>query len=634
VHAASPRAASPSLRVGQLTLHRCKLGVGRATWCGSMRVPIAPGHSDVKITVSFGWVPSSHPPHGGAHTVLAMEGGPGYPSTGTAADYARMLGPVLTTHNLLVVDQRGTGGSSPINCQGLQQLGNLTTTTTFRKDVAACAAQLGSRSDRYGTAYVAEDLAAVVRALKVGRVDYYGDSYGTYLGQSFLARYPHLLRSVTLDSAYEARDLDPWYRTTPTTAHRAFNRVCRLSVSCKTGGHGSAWSVIGRLARRLRHRSFTGSPVGLDGHRHPVVVNETTLVNLVNDAGYDYQPDRDLVAAARAYLNLRDKTPLLRLWAQDIGWDDGDYVAPDTTYSDGDYFAVACTDYPQLFSMHAGRATRVKQLDANEAALPPRTFAPFTINEWLTVQPYTETYDSCLDWPAPKHAALPPVPAGPMDRTHVPVFILNGALDSLTPPAGGAHIARQIGRAARAVVVPNTVHLVALDNPHPCGEDLVRRFIEHPSHLRTMSVSCIHKVPPIDAIGRYPRTVHAAQPGTGHAAVYLRRVASVATAVVGDAAVRFDFLDGLHDQGLRGGTIDYDRSHGHWVAQLHADRWTVDSSVTGTVTFRSDGLGGKARVTFRQGHERLKCTIRWSATRGHRQAVVHVGGEVVDVPSP
>jgi hypothetical protein len=221
-----------------------------------------------------------------------------------------------------------------------------------------------------------------------------------------------------------------------------------------------------------------------------------------------------------------------------------------------------------------------------------------------------------------------------MDPTQVPVFILNGALDSLTPPAGGAHIARQIGHAARAVVVPNTVHLVALDNPHPCGEDLVRGFIEHPAHLHTMSVSCIHHIPPIDAIGRYPRTVHAAQLGSAHVAKYLRRVASVATATVSDAAVRFDFLDGLHDQGLRGGTINYGRSHGHWVAHLNADRWTVDSSISGTVTFHANGLGGTAHVTFRQGHERLKCAIRWSATRGRREAVVHLAGEVVDVPSP
>ena len=47
-------------------------------------------------------------------------------------------------------------------------------------------------SDLYATAYAAEDLAAVIRALGVAPVDLYGDSYGTFLVQSFMARHPEL----------------------------------------------------------------------------------------------------------------------------------------------------------------------------------------------------------------------------------------------------------------------------------------------------------------------------------------------------------------------------------------------------------------------------------------------------------
>lgn len=627
--------AGKTLRVGRVTLHPCKLGVGRATWCGSLRTHItASAPASHRLKVSFGWVPASAPPKGGAHTVLAQEGGPGYPSTGTAPDYAAMLGPTLKTHNLLVVDQRGTGSSALIRCEALQRLGNLTSTPKFRRDVASCGAKLGQRSDLYSTAHVAQDLAAIIQALRVGPVDYYGDSYGTYLGQSLLARYPALLRSVTLDSAYEARGLDPWYRTTMTTARTAFDAVCSRSPACHRAAPGQGWHVITKLAHRLKHHSFSGFPVGLDAHRHQVHVNLTSLVNLVNDAGYDYQPYRDLGAAARAFLQHGDKAPLLRLWAQDVGWDDGDYVASPATYSDGDYLAVGCTDYPQLFSMRSTRAQRVHQLATSVAALPAATFAPFSVKRWMSMQPYTEAYNACLDWPAPTHKTLPPVPRGPMDRTHVPVLILNGGLDSLTPAAGGAHIAAQIGSAARAIMVPNTVHLVALDNPHPCGARLVRRFIADPGKLHSMRVGCIHSVPAIDAIGTYPRTVDKAQPGTGHAPLRARRLASVATAAVGDAAIRFYFVDGLRDQGLRGGRIRYTRSHKRWIAHLHGVRWTVDSTVNGTVRFPENGLSGVAHVTIATKHQHVKCVIRWSATRHARLATVHLAGHVVDVPSP
>ena len=52
------------------------------------------------------------------------------------------------------------------------------------------------------------------RALGLGKVFFYGDSYGTLFGQAYAVRYPGSLRGLVLDSAYPA--------TTPTTG-----RCCR-----------------------------------------------------------------------------------------------------------------------------------------------------------------------------------------------------------------------------------------------------------------------------------------------------------------------------------------------------------------------------------------------------------------------
>jgi pimeloyl-ACP methyl ester carboxylesterase len=636
--ATATAAGPPTMRLGHVALLPCQLGVGLPTWCGEARIRTTlflPKTN--KLNVSFAWVPATHPPPGRRQTVLAAEGGPGYPSTGTVADYAAMLGPTLRTHNLLVVDQRGTGSSALIRCLPLQHLGNLTTTRKFKHDIAHCGKQLTTRSDLYSTAYAARDLAAVIRALRVGPVDFYGDSYGAYLGQSLLAKDPRLLRSVTLDSAYQVRGLDPWHHTTVTALRRGFDEVCRLSPTCHSAAPGQSWNRITRLARLLRHHPIKGFPVGLDDHRHLVRIDVTNLVNLVNDAGHDVQPYRDLDAAVRAYLDRSDAAPLLRLWAQDLSWNHNTYFARPSVFSDGDYYAVACTDYPQLFNMHAHHHKRVKQLVAAVHRLRSNTFAPFTIRQWMSVQPYTQAYTACLNWPRPQHRRLRPIPRGPLDPTGVPVLILNGGLDSVTPAAGGADIARQIGPAARAVRVPNTVHLVALSNPDPCGRGLVRSFIAHPELLHTMSVACTSSVPPIDAIGVYPRTIANAQPGKGQAPRLIRQLASVATAAAGDAAVRFHYLDSQHDQGLRGGLIKYTRvggSHNGWYAHLHKVRWTVDTTVTGRVQFPANGLSGHARVIIAFGHQKLRCLIRWSATRQGRWAKVRIAGHRIVVPSP
>ena len=77
-------------------------------------------------------------------------------------------------------------------------------------------------SDLYATAYAAHDLADVIRALHAGPVDLYGDSYGSWFAQSFASRYPHLLRSVVLDSTYSLVHLSPWYASSATTARTAF----------------------------------------------------------------------------------------------------------------------------------------------------------------------------------------------------------------------------------------------------------------------------------------------------------------------------------------------------------------------------------------------------------------------------
>ena len=69
------------------------------------------------------------------------------------------------------------------------------------------------RNDDYTTALSADDLAAVIAALRLGRVDLYGDSYGTFFTQVFAGRHPGLVRSVVLDGAYPTYGENAWYPT-------------------------------------------------------------------------------------------------------------------------------------------------------------------------------------------------------------------------------------------------------------------------------------------------------------------------------------------------------------------------------------------------------------------------------------
>jgi pimeloyl-ACP methyl ester carboxylesterase len=631
--APAPAAERPgppkTIRVGTQTLHRCHLGTSRLTYCGSVRAPLDyTDPSAAHIRVGFGWVPAPGHPR---RSLVAEEGGPGYPATDSAWDYVGSFGPLLQKRNMLLVDERGTGRTAVINCQPLQSLP--APSPRFVAALTTCGKRLNHTyhsshggyvhaSDLFTTANAARDMARVIHALRLGKVDLYGDSYGTYFSQSFLSRYPHLLRSVVLDSAYEARDLDPWYRTTVTTARRAFDQVCRRALGCP---RGSPWARIAMLAHRLRGHPVRGRVVGTDAKLHAVQVGITALVNIVNDAGYDTDPYRQLDAATRAYLARRDATPLLRLYAQDLGYDYSDYYANPRYYSDGSYFAVACTDYPQLFDMRSPQRARHQQLRRSIRLLPSNTFAPFTTREWISVLPYTETYTGCLHWPTATHPADPPVPHGVrLHATHVPVLILNGELDSLTPAAGGAHIKRQIGSAARHVVVANEVHLTIEDSAYRCGEHLMHQFVLAP-HGR-LNTACASRIPPIRAVPRFPTTLSDAVPASGHAPALLKRVASVAVAEAGDAAYRFDFVDGRRDRGLRGGTVSYR----HGVAHLSGVRYVRDARISGTVNSRGDTT--KASFVVTGPHRgRHHVVLRYGSVR---HAHVRIGHFTLRAPAP
>ena len=201
----------------------------------------------------------------------------------------------------------------------------------------------------------------MLAALQTGPVDLYGDSYGSYFGQTFAARYPRLLRSLTLDATWPVLGTDPFYISTIETARIAFDLTCRRSVACALAAPGSSMARIGALAERLRRAPVVGRTREPGSAPSTWRVDVGVLIALVNNAGSDAGVYRELDAAARAVLERRDGAPLLRLAAKSLYTDDG---GPVREWSAGQYIAVSCTDYPQAFDMRAPPAVRRAQYEA------------------------------------------------------------------------------------------------------------------------------------------------------------------------------------------------------------------------------------------------------------------------------
>ena len=300
---------------------------------------------------------------------MAFEGGPGYGSIGSAHGYQFLRGPLQTRHDLIVMDQRGTGSSGAIDCPVLTRgVGN------YVNAVAACADLLGPSANAYGTAAVADDLNAILQGLGITAVDLYGDSYGTYAAQEFALRHPDEVRSVVLDGAFD-NAFDPFERESSASLRRAWHALCQRSDAC-----AGILGTIRRFDAALAEHPIVGTARDSSGSRIHILLNERTFATLVGDATYVYTIFRDLPAAIASFEH-GDGRPLLRLAAEDVIADDSG--SPRSTrrattfYSEGDYIAVSCHDYPTIWDPGADIATRRTQLHAAIGTLAPGAFAPF-----------------------------------------------------------------------------------------------------------------------------------------------------------------------------------------------------------------------------------------------------------------
>jgi len=601
-------AAPGSISVGRLTLTLCNTDY--TGYCGSIRRPLDPaGAVQGTVNVGFEYYPRSNQRSPSLGTILPQEGGPGYSSTGTRDYYLNLFDALRDRRDVLIIDKRGTGLSGAINCPALQ--GGATDLAA----VGACARQLGDTAWYYSTDYAAGDIVAVLNALAIDDVDFYGDSYGTFVGQVLAGLYPQRLRSITLDSAYPVRAPDPWFGSDWAAAWNGIDLSCGRSPSCRSLG-GSATSRMLGVIDRLRRQSVTGTAPDGNGDPQATTVDIAALINLIDAAGYGPPVYRDLDAAARALGESNDALPLLRLVAEQ---NTATVDAP-VDFSYGLATAVTCADYPMLYDLGASRAVRNRQyaraLD-NARQQRPDLFAPFTVDEGIDSQVYITPLDSCLPWPAPPQDLAPGTAGAPLPPAArfpaVPTLILSGDLDAITSVADAAETAAQFPNASH-VVVPNLGHVVADGDQIGCTLAILQRFV------RTLSpgnTACVQQVRPVRTVPKFARTAAELTPLTplpgDRTSDAQRRLAAAALEAVGDVIARYYVSFNYFDGGLRGGSFSYLPSTVGYDFDLQGVRWTQDVAVSGLVSWDQTTNLISAQVTLRNAGRALGAlSISWN----------------------
>lgn len=396
-------------------------------------------------------------------------GGPGLPTIAFGTGVAALTEAVLADYDVLLIDPRGTGVSTPLHCGAIGR-----GSPEYRRETAAyCAEELGARAPGYTSAATADDFDAVRAHLGIHTVIGYGSSYGTYLMTVYAQRHPDSVQSIVLAGAYPV-NFDPLQRPNAEAVDLTLRRICLRGRSCDGE---VAVDDLRTVASRLRTAPITMGPW---------VITEGMLGSLVFEgatSGVGSDPDR--------------MTPLGRLPAALHSAAHGDNDALNAVLSDiagpvdtddHDLFvAVACNDYVTLWSPDADVATREAEYD--RALTVSGDLGSFSAQGFADAQ--LDGGSVCIRWPASTRHQRPQDINSPLPS--VPVLVLSGDLDAVTPDENGLRASRQFPNGV-FVEVPNLGHTP--DNePSGCVADLIATFIR--TGATGASTRCLDKIPPI-----------------------------------------------------------------------------------------------------------------------------------------
>jgi pimeloyl-ACP methyl ester carboxylesterase len=439
-------AAALASAVPQFAAHPCAAELATAgARCGTVAVPENRSRPRARsIDLSVIVIPASSdrrlPP------LFDIEGGPGLADSNSAGFYLTDGRAYHEHRDVVLVDQRGTGGSHPLDCPELSAP-EATYKPLYPVDaVARCRRALQPHADltQYGTVAAVEDLDAVRAALGYKTLDLFAVSYGTTFALRYIATHPARVRSAVLLSVAPPSSMPPRHH-----AEAAEQALTKLFAQCvNDAACGAAFKPDKDLHTALaRLSSIDGAP--------------SSEVFLEKLRTLMYQPT---TARSIPYLIHSaaegDLAPFFAATKPGSGFH----------YYDGMYLSVTCSESMALFDYRLAAAASRKTL-----------FGDYRVRR---------QHQACAEWPRARvrRDYLAPV------RGETPVLIVSGVLDPVTPFIWAAEVAGNLTN-SRHVLIPDMGHLFdGLANPE-CFDSIVLHFYET-GDPKSVDANCVATMKP------------------------------------------------------------------------------------------------------------------------------------------
>src|SRR3989442_10042563 len=339
-----------------------------------------------------------------ADLLVFLAGGGVAPATRYAGFLSEAYPNLRRQRDILLVDQRGTGGSNPLEC-------NLSTDPAspeyrdegrFLAAVRRCRKELEQKADlRYYTTPIAmDDLDEVRGWLGYPRLNLFGVSYGTTAAMVYLRQHPERVRTVALQGVIPL-DVPMWLEV-PRSSQQALEQVfaaCDRQPGCHEA-FPELEDEFNSLLKRLAEKPVTVKVSESEtGQEVEVTIDDEIVRGFVARVLYSASRIHDLPLLVHL-AHQGDYQPLAAKLA----------VRGESGIPKGVYLSIVCSE-------------AIPQFDPG--ALPPATTATF-----LGGFSFGREVSACREW---GRGWLPPGFWRPV-KSEVPVLGLTGALESLIPP--------------------------------------------------------------------------------------------------------------------------------------------------------------------------------------------------------
>ncbi len=164
-----------------------------------------------------------------------IDGGPGLAVTKNAGFYATAGTAYRARREIVMIDQRGTGGSNRLGCPELEAPQGALQPMLPVDAVKRCRNSLHGKADvrHYLTADAVADLEAVRIALGYGKIDLSGLSYGTTVALRYMATHPEKVRAALLIGVAPPTAMPPaLHAPAAEGAFRLLDAQCKADPAC------------------------------------------------------------------------------------------------------------------------------------------------------------------------------------------------------------------------------------------------------------------------------------------------------------------------------------------------------------------------------------------------------------------